>query len=232
MNKKYTASEWAMIEGGHTLEDGASPSFGFIREELNESTMYRTRAQAETANETDVADFAFVTLITLWLLYNNKDTRNLARNYATQTIQYRDFNHYRRAGTDLYMAIHRLVNAGKLNEREILRFLTMMSGNQQISSPESWLLTLERQLKINNSAFKMMRRNIADWKTINDSQHELVYNKLLLYYRAKAIRSELYSIIENLAKNHDLKIAKAKGSKVSRHTSGFKLGQEIHRPLV
>ena len=87
MNKKYTASEWAIIEGGHTLEDSASPAFNFVREELNESTMYRTRAQAETANETDVADFAFVTLITLWLLYNNKGTRDLARNYATQTIQ-------------------------------------------------------------------------------------------------------------------------------------------------
>ena len=231
MNEKYTAKEWAMMEGGHTVESVDTHQFSFIRENLNESTMYRTHAQIKSAPQNEVRDFAFITLITLWLLFN-EDKKAFAQDYATKTIQYRDFKNYRQAGTDLFMALHRLVNDGSLSEYNILRFLTLMSMGQKIVGPQMWLLKLERNLGISNGIYKMMRRYIADWDTMSDAQHEEVYNKLLLYYRSKAIRSELYPLIENLAKKHDQKMAKTKSKSKSQYTHRFSLGQEIHRPLV
>lgn len=231
MNEKYTAKEWAMIEGGHTVETDDTPQFSFIRENLSESTMYRTHAQIKNAPQSEVRDFAFITLITLWLL-TSEDKKAFAQDYATKTIQYRDFNLYRQAGTDLFMAIHRLVNDGSLREYNILRFLTLMSMGQPIVAPETWLLKLERNLGITNGTYKMLRRYISDWNRISDAQHEEVYNKLLLYYRSKAIRSELYPLIENLAKKHDEKMAKVKSKTKSQYTHRFSLGQEIHRPLI
>lgn len=231
MDQKYTAKEWAMMQGGHSIESTDTPLFGFIREELSESTMYRTHAQIKHTPQNDVRDFAFITLITLWLLFN-EDKKDFARDYATKTIQYRDFDQYRRAGTDLFIALHRLVNDGSIKERDILNFLNMMSLGQTIVAPETWLLKLERTLGVSNGTYKMLRRFIADWKTLNDAQHEEVYNKLLLYYRSKAIRSELYPLIENLAKKHDEKMAKIKRDKKTQYTNRFRLGQEINRPLI
>lgn len=231
MEQKYTAKEWSMIEGGHTVDDTTSSAFSFIRENLSESTMYRSRAQIYSAPQNEVRDFAFITILTLWLLYN-EDKKSYAQDYASKTIQYRDFNQYVHAGTDLFMALHRLVNDGSLKEYNILRFLNLVSLGQKVIAPEMWLLKLERNLGISNGTYKMMRRYIADWDKMSDAQHEEVYNKLLLYYRSKAIRSELYPLIENIAKKHDEKMAKIKSNKKTQYTQSFRLGQEISRPLV
>ena len=61
--EKYTAKQWAEIEGGHTMSENKEPKFGFVRD-LNESRQYRTRQQIQRSNAREIVDHAFLDMIT------------------------------------------------------------------------------------------------------------------------------------------------------------------------
>ena len=53
--KKYTAKQWAEIEGGHTMSESNEEKFSFVKD-LNESSQYRTRQALSASDARMIAD--------------------------------------------------------------------------------------------------------------------------------------------------------------------------------
>ena len=79
--KQYTLRQWSEIQGGHEMSESKPNSFGFVKD-LNESKMFRTRQRLEGTNARDMADFAFMNMLSLYILYNEYDFKPTASDIA------------------------------------------------------------------------------------------------------------------------------------------------------
>ena len=59
----------------------------------------------------------------------------------------------------------------------------------------SFFMRIERDLDIQNSNYRSIRRLVQDWPRLNKMQKQLVITRMLQYFRVHALRSELYSYI-------------------------------------
>jgi hypothetical protein len=246
MEQKYTAKQWALIEGGHCIDE--SPKFGFIGD-LNESRMYRTRKQLETSDLGDVADFAFLNLLSMHILNNDEETQSLARAYAKRTVENNQFKNYKQSGTDLYQALHKLTNNSqvKLPEEELKTYLRQVAKGKPTPQARGMFMKLERALKIQETNYKSLRRLGVDWAKLTHNQRRLVNTRLLQYYRTNAIRSELYAPLLDYSKANNYiligannaekasvvkKIAARTAMAAAGAAAGFAMGREFGRSLV
>jgi len=204
-DEKYTASEWSQMEGGHNVEKKSSP-FQLINE-LTESRLFRNKKIAGDVNLDDAAELAFVQLMMLNVFNKDYDFAPLAREYASRTSAFRNFDTFRTSGTDLYIALNRIMGkdqsfatdkdkiaASRLspNRSDIIRYLEHIGSSK--SNPDfekRMLLRFEKQFNIQNSLLKSMRRLAADWDNLNQNQKALVVTRMSQYMRKKAFRSEL-----------------------------------------
>jgi len=230
MEKKYTANEWAQIEGGHTVEEN-KPSLNLsLIGDLNESKLFRTRQQAQTTDARDMIDFAFINMLTLQLLYSEYETAPLAQAYAAKTMQYNNFNSYQQAGSDLYIALNSVMTGnlgGKENAQiqlnklsvpyiKVKEYLMKVGSGNQFTNTAGFLFNLERGLDITDSNYREMRRMIANWTTLDSFKKQLVVTRLLQFYRTKAIRSELYPMLNDFAKRKNLELKNVKNAETSK----------------
>lgn len=224
--EKYTAKQWAEIEGGHTMSEDKNSQYGFIKD-LNESRQYRTRQQIQRSNAREIVDHAFLDMITLYILYNEFDMAPIAVKYANKTMMYGSFKSYRQSGTDLYIALHliqrkdadALAGDGADNallqrinfpEQHIKTFLnTMKMNNMNPSTARQSLQLIERKFMITNSNYRSIRRLAQDWPRINATQRALVVTRLLQFYRTHARRSELFGFLQDYARTKKLEIRNA-----------------------
>jgi hypothetical protein len=240
MEQKYTAKQWAQLQGGHEMESSSPAMFGFVRD-LNESSMYRTRQQLEATSSYDVATFAYINLVTLYMLFNTDETFDIAERYAGETIAYMNFSNYRQSATDLYQALHAITktNSYNINEPRLVRALVLMSQGRDIPSVENFFMQLERSLNVKDSNYKSVRRIVTNWRSASNSQRRLVITRLLQYYRTNAIRSELYPLVKAIAKRDNLEIPGAENAEKKSHKlakaavgaaafyGGYKLGRSL-----
>jgi hypothetical protein len=117
----------------------------------------------------------------------------------------------------------------------------MIAKGLEIPTPIAFFTQLERDLNIQDSNYKSIRRIVVNWEKSTKSQKSLVITRLLQYYRTNAIRSELYQAIKQLAKEEGYEIRGAKNAerknvaaKAAAATAalagGFALGRQIgHR---
>ena len=69
-DKKYTASQWAKIYGGHDIDDNNDNSLQLVHE-LTESRLFRNKKIASEVNLDDAAEISFMYLMLLNIF--NKD---------------------------------------------------------------------------------------------------------------------------------------------------------------
>jgi len=222
--EKYTAKQYAEMAGGHTVsEEKKSLNLSLIGNEVNESRMFRSKNRVEGTSNRAMADLAFLNMITLYILANEYDYAPFAKNYAAKTIMYQNFNNFRSNATDLYMALYSIKNGAstarekdqlqqsKLNlpEQKIKQFLTQLKFGRPVVAPQNFFLNLERGLDIQNSNYRSIRRLAQDWPKLNKMQKQLVITRMLQYYRTNALRSELYSVIRDIARSQGLEIKNA-----------------------
>ena len=232
MEQKYTRTQWAAMEGGHTMEP-QKEKFSFVKD-LNESREYRTRQQVRNHNARQIADHAFIDLMTLYILYNEYKFSVVAIKYANRTMMYSNFKGYRQNGTDLYMTMHLLSSGnadnlaggrsddallGRINfpEQKIKAFLNGMKMNRL--SPSVARMTLqdvERKFMITTSGYRSARRLAQDWPKLNETQRSLVVTRLLQFYRTNARRSELFGFLQDLARTRKLEIRNAHNAEKPR----------------
>lgn len=203
-------------------------------QDLNEGKQYRTRQAFKKSSAREIADHAFMDTIALWILYNDYNYAPAAQRYAARTGLYGGFKRYSQAGTDLYQTYHVLNNQDsellggrpmditlldriKFPDMQARKFLKDIAGNRaKPNEVRQFLQNLERKLNIDNSNYRSVRRLAQDWPKLNDTQRSLVITRMLQFYRAHARRSELYSILGQLAKNKSYKIDDAKNAEQPR----------------
>lgn len=205
-NKKYTAAQWSQIEGGHTIEPDGMNKLQLVHE-LTESRLFRNKKIAGDVNLDDAAELVFVQLMMLNVFNKDYDFAPLAREYASRSMAFRNFDTFRTSGTDLYIALNRIMGkdqkiitdkdkiaASRLapNKTDLIRYLDNISKSK--SNPDfekRMLLRFERQLNIQSSMLKSLRRLSSDWENLNQNQRALVVTRMSQYIRQKAMRSEL-----------------------------------------
>lgn len=187
-----------------------------------ESRQYRTPGQTKTLNLRHVADFAFLDLMSLFVLSNEYESAPIAARYADKTMGFRNFAKARLSGTDLYVSlnilsdptsvfsrrIHQNPEADailrskiKINLPTVKRYLDLMADGK-LTSPDAAVLflRLEKQLNITDSKLRSIRRLVQDWQGLDQMQRSLVVTRMLQYYRSFAKRSELAVFLEDLGK--------------------------------
>lgn len=204
-DNKYTAKQWSEMEGGHEMSKGKS-QYQLI-DTLTESRLFRNKNIASKVNIDDAAELAFVHLMMLNVFNKDYDFAPLASQYAQRTGAFTNFDYFRTSGTDLYIALNRLIgkDQGELNDKdtiamarisvkkaELIRFLKHISVNKSDASFEkTMLMRFERQLNVQDGILKSLRRLVGDWDNLNQNQRALVVTRLAQYMRKKALRSEL-----------------------------------------
>ena len=71
-----------------------------------ESRQYRTSAGIASLDLRRVADFAYLDMLSLFILHSEYETAPIAARYADKTISYRNFSKARLSGTDLYVSLN------------------------------------------------------------------------------------------------------------------------------
>jgi len=193
---------------------------------LVESRQYRSNMTS--LNLRNVSDFAFLDLMSLYILQNEYETSNISKNYADKTIGFRNFLRPRLSGTDLYTSLNILANPDSIFSKKIhqnpeadallrtklkvhtptvKRYLDLLADGKLTTADASpLLLRLEKQLNITDSKLKSIRRLAQDWPAINDMQKELVVARMLQYYHKFARRSEMAVFLEDLGKSKGYKL--------------------------
>ena len=239
--KKYTAKQWAELEGGHTMSDSEESKFSFVKD-LNESSQYRTRQALSSSDARTIADHCFIDTLALWVLYNEFEYAPAAMRYAAKTVAYGNFKRYSQAGTDMYHTCHvlstkdsNLISGGpkdkvlldriRFPDQLMTTYLRNTAANKTTDAQVRNLFQiLERNLIIGNSNYRSVRRLVMDWKKLSDSQKSLAITRMLQFYRANARRSELYSMLGQLAKNKGYKIDDAANAENKTSKTMAKVG--------
>ncbi len=188
-----------------------------------ESRQYRNLSNVRTMNLRSIADFAFLDLLSLYVLYNEYETAPVAARYADKTMFYRNFSKARLSGTDLYVSLNILSDPASLFSQKIgqnpeadailrsklkvdlstvKRYLDSMADTKlDKDSATTLLLRLEKQLNITDSKLKSLRRLVQDWPALNSMQRNIAATRMLQYYRKFAKRSEIATFLQDMAHN-------------------------------
>ena len=67
------------------------------------------------------------------------------------------------------------------------------------------LIRLETQLAVKSSDLKKIRRFVSDWDRLKEKEKYNVTIDMMQYIRANASKSELYGILQSMAKERNLK---------------------------
>lgn len=190
----------------------------FVKD-LNESSQYRTRFSLANVTPRTIADHAFIDMIVLWILYNEYDYAPIAMEYARKTTLFGNFDAYRQSSTDLYMTLHILVSKNvslvkhdesakvfmdrlHLNTNQIMVYFKKITNNDLTSLyARQFLQKIERDLKIEDSNYRSVRRLAQNWGLLTNYQKSLVATKILQFYSFNASRSELNHLMTELAQN-------------------------------
>jgi len=200
--------------------------FSFIRENCNESKMFRNNYLKQLTLR-DTVDSVFLNMITLYMLSKEFETRPFAQEYANRTIAFGNFAVPRVSGTDLYQGLHIMLypaghTAAQLkaveqntalssqlhtNVKLVKDFVRgIANGSLDRTTAIRIMYRLEGQMNIDISNYKSLRRLITDWENITTMQRQLCVTRLLQYYRLRGRRSELLPVLESLARNKNMEL--------------------------
>jgi hypothetical protein len=146
----------------------------------------------------------------------------MSQQYASRTGSYGNFNFYRNNGTDLYLLIHSIMGTGSIvqfkNDESSKRYIDRLQANAMsmremlsILSRDSLpdltrtLMRFERELKVNESMLKKVRRLVTDYDKLKQKERQNIVIKIEQYLRGSVPKSELYAILQSMAKERQLK---------------------------
>jgi hypothetical protein len=177
--------------------DHTSVKFSFIKE-LTEARMFRNRDSLGSKTAADLAKISFLSLLALEIMRTLNPS--YAKKYAIDTISYENFKSMRNNANDLYNLLSVLNNqtdyAGKIQSDptvsipalQIKRYLRDIENTRKDKSLDrQFFYKLESFLRITDSEYKELRRNVVDWNmnssaekrnVIRSIKHEM--NKLSL----------------------------------------------------
>ena len=189
---------------------------------LCESKMFRTKQVASNINVNDAAELAFVYFMLLNVWNKDYDFAPLAKEYAERTVMFSNFDNFRTSATDLYISLNRLIGKDQsyddekdkiaidrihIKQLDVKRYLAHIANN--VSSPQfenTMLMKFQRDLNIQDSMLRSIRRLVADWDNTTQSQRALVVTRLTQYVKLRAIKSDAYSPLLAYQKHKGYKV--------------------------
>lgn len=196
---------------------------------LTESRLFRNKKIADDVNVDDAAELVFVHMMMLNIMNKDYDFAPLAKQYAQRTAQFKNFDYFRTSGTDMYIALNRLMGKdqnltgskdkiamSRINPKkaDIVRFLNHIAASKSDPGLEQQLLLrFQGQLNVQDGMLKSMRRLVGDWDNLNQNQRALVVTRMVQYMRKKAPRSEMTPALMKLQKRGNYVVNDKKDTK-------------------
>lgn len=193
---------------------------------ISESRLIPNLSRFRRYSARDVADLAFCYMLALHMCRQEFETAPWAKTYATQSHTVHDWKVINLNRTDLHQFLTLLMghfrahvatlknpDASKLLMSEIhvdahvvekfLHNIQNVHFDPELSG--RLLMQLERQLKIQTSNYKSMRRILSDWHLdhVDTEARSLVMTRLLQVLRAKAASGDITHKVAQLAQNRN-----------------------------
>jgi hypothetical protein len=199
---------------------------------LGESSLLASFSSVNRYSARDIADLTFLYCIALHVLRANWETASFAKTYAHKTIIYGNWDSPHINGTDLYQLLNitlyhseKFINHLKnheasqhllhdilLQSSDVKRFLNNIMGSHYDDHLSGvLLLRFERNLRIGVTNYKSVRRICSDWNSshVDDEAKSLAVTRLLQAMKYRALRGDLMSPLQNLAREQKLEITTA-----------------------
>jgi hypothetical protein len=224
MTDKFTAAQWAEMEGGHEVTP-SKESFSFLKD-LHESRMTKDNGHSQQLTYTDCGERMYLTLLALETMRQYPDFKGYVKRYANKTSGFELYKFYRIMGTDLYNFIYFLVGdnsaQNKLKDPEAAKAMkkkTMLpvaainryirdlaSGNEPFNTNKMFL-SIESGLNVTNSDYKNIRRHLANFARLTRAEKRLLSTRLIFAVRAKLRNSDIIADFEKFAAINNLEKA-------------------------
>lgn len=216
MTNKYTALEWAAIQGGHDIEPSETP-FSFIKD-LHESRMTKDNGSSQKLTYNDCGERMYLTLLALETMRQYSDFKGYVQRYCKKTAGFELYKYYRIMGTDLYNFIYFLVGDGsaqdklkdpvaakklrastKLPTAAINRYINAVAQGKEPVQINSMFMAIESAINITNADYKAIRRNLTNFTKLTHAEKRLVSTRLIFAVRAKLRSSDVIEDFEKFA---------------------------------
>ena len=202
-----------------------SKSIGNIQlvNDLTESRAFRSRQDIGKHTADQIGELVYVYCLALATLKNEFKYKRIARQYASRTMSYNNFDYFRTNGTDLYLLVHSLIGTGSIvqfdkrdssqafvdrlskNKFTILDFLNYIEITEvDHSLCNRLLMKLERQFKVNSFQAKKIRRELSVYDLLKMKDKANIVNLVMREIKQFAPRSELYTPLQNMFRERKL----------------------------
>ncbi len=191
--------------------------------DLTESRAFRSRQDIGKHTADQIGELVYVYCLALATLKNEFKYKRIARQYASRTMSYNNFDYFRTNGTDLYLLVHSLIGSGSIvqfdkrdssqafvdrlskNKFTILDFLNYIEITEvDHSLCNRLLMKLERQFKINSFQAKKIRRELSVYDLLKMKDKANIVNLVMHEIKQFAPRSELYTPLQNMFRERKL----------------------------
>jgi len=197
--------------------------------ELNESRLYRATNGFKAYNQDDITELLFVFVLINTMFVLDASTVKFGRNYSKKSASYGKFMANRVTSTDLYQMAYfvnkkydELPSGAKkkkinFDERRLHMYLQQLGKGNKPNV--TFLLRLQYQLGITSTPLLAVRRLISDWSRLKYRSKQLAVTRLLHLMRAKAVRSELYKPLNDLARERNYLLPDASNKELDKATN-------------
>jgi hypothetical protein len=217
MTDKFTAAQWAEIDGGHEVTPVQEESYSFLRD-LQESRMTKDNGNAKKLTYTDCGERMYLTLLALETMRQYPDFKAYVQRYAKKTAGFEQYKMYRIMGTDLYNFTYFLVGdsgaqdklkdpesakrmraSTKLPTSAINRYINAVAQGKTPVQLNNMFQAIESALKVSNSDYKSIRRNLMNFARLTKAEKRLISTRLIFAVRAKLRSSDIIEDFEKFA---------------------------------
>jgi len=225
MTDKFSAAQWAEIEGGHEVTPVQEESYSFLRD-LHESRMTKDNGNAKKLTYTDCGERMYLTLLALETMRQYPDFKAYVQRYAKKTAGFEQYKMYRIMGTDLYNFTYFLVGdsgaqdklkdpesakrmraSTKLPTSAINRYINAVAQGKTPVQLNNMFQAIESALKVSNSDYKSIRRNLMNFARLTKAEKRLISTRLIYAVRAKLRSSDIIEDFEKFASIKNLEKA-------------------------
>jgi hypothetical protein len=195
--------------------------------DLYEARMTRNSENVKVLTYTDCCERVYLSLLVLELLQKYSEYKSMAQRYAKKTVATSGYNTFSTIGTDLHNLMFFVVgdkdDVSKLKDPDaawamrqqttlpvmnVNRYLTQLANSQAPTDASSMFLKVEGALRITNSAYKRIRRDLIAYAQLEHQQQQDTVTTLLLACRAKLRSADIIDELEKLAAGKHLETAR------------------------
>ena len=196
---------------------------------LEEARLTRNSDNLKSLTYTDCCERAFLILLILEIMKNYSGYRSMATRYANKTLEKSDYSQFRAFNTDLYNFVHFIIGdesaleklkdpkSAKLMRDKVTlpvfllnRYLRSLDNSGIVQNTAQFFIKIETALKITNSDYKAIRRNVVNYNSLSVRDKKTTVTKLLYSARAKLRSSDIIDDFSKLVADRNLESEKVK----------------------